>query len=235
MWCHSHSNVLTISIYKCLVLDDYTVENDALHAALYVNYIDTIVSLTFLFRAEYFAIYCATLNIYCMCCLILIVLWHRKRISNRKRQVVFLCWMQDNHQQNEFPLTNRLSYRRSSQKLERPYHKWAFSPLDFTIGIGSPLAVAMLSQIARFMEPTWGPPGSCRPHVGSMNLAIRDVNIIVSLTFPNFAEYRTKYCTMLNVYCLKLDLCLILQHDEIHLKTRISFNSVYHKTYRLLP
>ena len=26
----------------------------------------------------------------------------------------------------------------------------------------------MLSQIARFMGPTWGPPGSCRPQVGPM-------------------------------------------------------------------
>ena len=24
------------------------------------------------------------------------------------------------------------------------------------------------SQIAKFMGPTWGPPGSCRPHVGPM-------------------------------------------------------------------
>ena len=35
------------------------------------------------------------------------------------------------------------------------------------------------SQIAKFMGPTWGPPGSCRPpdgpHVGPMNLAIRGV------------------------------------------------------------
>ena len=35
-----------------------------------------------------------------------------------------------------------------------------------------------ISQIARFMGPTWGPPGSCRPHVGPhvgpMNLAIRN-------------------------------------------------------------
>ena len=42
-----------------------------------------------------------------------------KRFSNRRRQVVFLSWMQDsnpgsqtpNHQQTECPLTNRLSYR----------------------------------------------------------------------------------------------------------------------------
>ena len=33
------------------------------------------------------------------------------------------------------------------------------------------------SQIAKFMGPTWGPPGSCRPQMGSMlapmNLALR--------------------------------------------------------------
>ena len=35
----------------------------------------------------------------------------------------------------------------------------------------------LLTQIAKFMEPTWGPPGSCRPQMGLMlappNLAIR--------------------------------------------------------------
>ena len=30
-----------------------------------------------------------------------------------------------------------------------------------------------ISQIARFTWPTWSPPGSCRPQVGPMNLAIR--------------------------------------------------------------
>ena len=29
-------------------------------------------------------------------------------------------------------------------------------------------------QIAKFMGPTWGPPGSCRTQMGPMNLAIRD-------------------------------------------------------------
>ena len=37
------------------------------------------------------------------------------------------------------------------------------------------------TQITKFMGPTWGPPGSCRPpdgpHVGSMNLAIRAVTL----------------------------------------------------------
>ena len=37
------------------------------------------------------------------------------------------------------------------------------------------LAVASTksSQMARFMGPPWGPPGSCRPQMGPMNLAIR--------------------------------------------------------------
>ena len=33
---------------------------------------------------------------------------------------------------------------------------------------------AILSQIAWFMGPTWGPPGSYRPQMGPMNLAVRD-------------------------------------------------------------
>ena len=36
---------------------------------------------------------------------------------------------------------------------------------------------SVTSQITRFMGPTWGPPGSCGPHVGLMNLAIRDVHM----------------------------------------------------------
>ena len=30
-----------------------------------------------------------------------------------------------------------------------------------------------LPQIAKFMGPTWGPPGSCRPQMGPMDLVIR--------------------------------------------------------------
>ena len=36
------------------------------------------------------------------------------------------------------------------------------------------LMINVSSQIAKFMGPTWGPPGSCRPQMGPMNLAIRD-------------------------------------------------------------
>ena len=32
---------------------------------------------------------------------------------------------------------------------------------------------ALLPQIAKFMGPTWGPPGSSRPQMGPMNVAIR--------------------------------------------------------------
>ena len=28
--------------------------------------------------------------------------------------------------------------------------------------------LSLATQIAKFMGPTWGPPGSCRPHVGPM-------------------------------------------------------------------
>ena len=35
----------------------------------------------------------------------------------------------------------------------------------------------MLTQIARFMGPTWDPSGSCRPHVGPINLSLRGVPI----------------------------------------------------------
>ena len=36
--------------------------------------------------------------------------------------------------------------------------------------------------IARFMGPTWGPSGSCRPHVGPMNLAIWEVINVYMMT-----------------------------------------------------
>ena len=59
------------------------------------------------------------------CLLLISMLWHRQAIfeSIERRQVVFLCWMQDanpsgsqtpNRQETECPLKNRLSYRGSS-------------------------------------------------------------------------------------------------------------------------
>ena len=38
------------------------------------------------------------------------------------------------------------------------------------------------TQIARFMGPTWGPPGSCRPQVGPMYLAIWTCASVVVIT-----------------------------------------------------
>ena len=45
-------------------------------------------------------------------------------------------------------------------------------------------------QIAKFMGPIWGPPGSCRPdgpHVGPMNLAIRVMPYLHGLIEPSVA------------------------------------------------
>ena len=42
-------------------------------------------------------------------------------------------------------------------------------------------ARCIISQIAKFMRPTWGPPGSCRPQMGPMNFAIRDVSEVTSI------------------------------------------------------
>ena len=73
-------------------------------------------------------------------------------IRIKRRQVVFLCWMQDSNprsqrhirQQTECPLTNRLSYRGSSLKnlnsTTSPYDQQAFSPFDLTASWLSHLA-----------------------------------------------------------------------------------------------
>ena len=43
------------------------------------------------------------------------------------------------------------------------------SDAKFTLGIRENiLSFVMTSQIAKFMGPTWGPPGSCRPQIGPM-------------------------------------------------------------------
>ena len=75
-------------------------------------------------------------------------------IQIERRQVVFLCWMQDlnlgsqtpNRQQTECSLTNRLSYRGSSLKLNstaRPYDQQPFNPFDPTVSWLSHLALAI--------------------------------------------------------------------------------------------
>ena len=37
-------------------------------------------------------------------------------------------------------------------------------------------SLLIASHIAKFMGPTWGPPGFCQPQMGPMNLAIRDLS-----------------------------------------------------------
>ena len=37
----------------------------------------------------------------------------------------------------------------------------------------------IISQIARFMGPTWGPPGSCQPHVGPQSSDHNDISTVV--------------------------------------------------------
>ena len=78
-------------------------------------------------------------------------------IQIERRQVVFLCWIQNlnpgsqtpNRQQTECSLTNRLSYRGSSKNLNstaRPYDQRAFSPLDPIVSWLSHLALAIYGQ-----------------------------------------------------------------------------------------
>ena len=75
-------------------------------------------------------------------------------IRIERRQVVYLCWMQDSNprsqtptrQQSECLLTNRLSFRGSNKNLNstaRPYDQQAFSPPDPTAIWHSHLALAI--------------------------------------------------------------------------------------------
>ena len=40
--------------------------------------------------------------------------------------------------------------------------------IDMTVSTPQQCAQAVFTQITRFMGPTWGPPGSCRPQMGPM-------------------------------------------------------------------
>ena len=86
--------------------------------------------------------------------LILIALWHREVISSRRRQVAFLCWMQDlKHGSLRHQIASRLNAHSQTDWAEdqdktlnsttRPYDECAFSPFDFTAGTGSRLALAI--------------------------------------------------------------------------------------------
>ena len=59
-----------------------------------------------------------------------------------------------------------------------PDHRWnniagnylmGFQHFPCPLGLGvHPLKGMGMTQIAKFMQPTWGPPGSCRPQMGPM-------------------------------------------------------------------
>ena len=61
----------------------------------------------------------------------------------------------------KLPRHNRfLSYMRSDNK-----YLWRISDMDLT---KAHHFCPIESQIAKFMGPTWGPPGACRPQMGPM-------------------------------------------------------------------
>ena len=85
--------------------------------------------------------------------------------------------------------------------------------------------VMNISQIAKFIGPTWGPPGSCRPQMGPMNLVIRDTTVTVTsewkyniysmqmrLKMPS-AKYRE--FLSLNVLILNSRQDLNVQHNKL--------------------
>ena len=59
----------------------------------------------------------------------------------------------------------------------------------------------IFTQIAKFMGPTWGPPGSCRPQMGSM---------LAPWTLPSGQLHRvrvyTEHCDF-RIVCMVLDGC----------------------------
>ena len=68
-------------------------------------------------------------------------------------------------------VTDELSYKPDISNSLVTYLQW------FTVLVTKRWTQRTNSQIAKFMGPTWGPPGSCRPQMGPMlapmNLAIR--------------------------------------------------------------
>ena len=100
------------------------------------------------------------------------------------------------------------------------------------------------SQIARFMGPTWDPPGSCRPpdgsHVGPINFTIRDwtskmlVRYILSsvrLRLSQFFQLSFMEYTGLCVFSLTYDHCentctLSYYHHQIGSMSHLSLYRV---------
>ena len=73
------------------------------------------------------------------------------------------------------------------------------------------------SQIARFMGPTWGPPGSCRTQMGPM-LAPRTLLLgFIDMSIKHFAftslyHPRVPFCGSRNIYCIFACNSLIKSH-----------------------
>ena len=59
---------------------------------------------------------------------------------------------------------------------------------------------------SKFIGPTWGPPRSCRPQMGPMNLVIRVVLLRLSSSFPINTVVGNKHCTLCSD-CLTIGWC----------------------------
>ena len=64
------------------------------------------------------------------------------------------------------------------------------------------------SQIAKFMGPTWGPPGSCRPQMGPMNLALREPSIYWG-SVPSRLSF-LYHCVVVCCVCVCFNFLLVL-------------------------
>ena len=97
----------------------------------------------------------------------------------------------------------RLAATNSSSSLSISY----ISPIPYTLGP----KIGISPQIARFMGPTWGPPGSCRPQMGLMlapwTLLSETVPVDVLTSnnvFPNTGDFGYK----IKHYFIKVPLCV---------------------------
>ena len=78
-----------------------------------------------------------------------------------------------NHFKNCKGALLELKYVISALHIQFPMHTQDILCGISTVTYEIPQQILIHTQIAKFMGPTWGPPGSCRPHFGSMHLAIR--------------------------------------------------------------
>ena len=76
-----------------------------------------------------------------------------------------------------------------AKRKQRPRKSAESQEWSLQNGGGVNSQVLMLSQIAKFMGPTWGPPGSCRPQVGPMLANIpryQECYFILSQRIPSY-------------------------------------------------